>query len=349
MPLSQGDREALLAQVDRFRRRELAPGKTIDLARVTGVAREVGLLAVEALEDRRLSLGSLELVARACPGAAFHLHTLALGRFLLRRSSLPDEEGVVPCLDGGRGLARGALARLLRRAAPEPGDAALLDGHFLVPGADALLQAGEGWRALIAPTYDRHHHEVAWRLWQRAELELTRCPASHGLDETGTWIVKARGAGTPAGGDARLLALALHLHAAGLVAIALGAVRAALERAREYAGLRVQGGGPIEGHAAVQLMLGNAAATIDAVALALEGLAARPDDGQLLAASLALRARAHPLLCDAANACLQVFGGLGYMQETGQEKAVRDCNHLRLLCGTPADLALFLAAWERAS
>ena len=55
----------------------------------------------------------------------------------------------------------------------------------------------------------------------------------------------------------------------------------------------------------------------------------------------------HNLLCAAANDALQVFGGLGYLPETGLEKIVRDNNHLRLLCGTSRELMLFLAEWER--
>ncbi|MBN1852596.1 MAG: hypothetical protein JW829_07720 [Pirellulales bacterium] len=54
----------------------------------------------------------------------------------------------------------------------------------------------------------------------------------------------------------------------------------------------------------------------------------------------------HPLLCAAANDAMQVFGGSGYTREIGLEKIVRDCNHLRLICGTPDELLLFLSEWE---
>jgi alkylation response protein AidB-like acyl-CoA dehydrogenase len=62
---------------------------------------------------------------------------------------------------------------------------------------------------------------------------------------------------------------------------------------------------------------------------------------------LALRAQAQPALADAANGALQVFGGLGYMKDTGAEKVVRDVNCLRALAGSPRELTLMVAEWER--
>jgi hypothetical protein len=35
------------------------------------------------------------------------------------------------------------------------------------------------------------------------------------------------------------------------------------------------------------------------------------------------------------------------MRDTGLEKIVRDQNHLRVVCGSPPELALFVAEWER--
>jgi alkylation response protein AidB-like acyl-CoA dehydrogenase len=40
------------------------------------------------------------------------------------------------------------------------------------------------------------------------------------------------------------------------------------------------------------------------------------------------------------------LGGAGYTCEAGLEKIVRDGNHLRLLCGTAAELRMFLSEWE---
>jgi alkylation response protein AidB-like acyl-CoA dehydrogenase len=61
----------------------------------------------------------------------------------------------------------------------------------------------------------------------------------------------------------------------------------------------------------------------------------------------AIRAEAHPLLCRGATDALQVFGGSGYMQDVGMEKALRDSQQLRLMGGTAGDLARFVAEWER--
>jgi len=51
-------------------------------------------------------------------------------------------------------------------------------------------------------------------------------------------------------------------------------------------------------------------------------------------------------LAHGASAALQVFGGQGYMRDSGLEKALRDVNHLRLLGGSPSELRTCVAAWE---
>jgi len=79
----------------------------------------------------------------------------------------------------------------------------------------------------------------------------------------------------------------------------------------------------------------------------LETTPDRTFDRRDVARILALRAEAHPLLCRAANDAMQIFGGSGYMRDTGMEKIVRDENHLRALCGSSSELSLVVAEWER--
>ena len=78
----------------------------------------------------------------------------------------------------------------------------------------------------------------------------------------------------------------------------------------------------------------------------LASLSAHALGPRVLPAVLAARALLQPTLCDAANAALQVFGGLGYMRDNGLEKVVRDVNCLRAFGGSPLELRLAVAGWE---
>jgi acyl-CoA dehydrogenase len=372
VPITAEDLAALLQQIDRFCRQRVEPLLSPPeppqqaqpaLDELTAAAREVGIVGSgpdrgiglweEPGEEglRRLAVEALARLGQVSAGAAFHLHQIGLGRHLALALGRPGGT-VVPCLTRGIGLGRGALVRWLRGEAPQPEDAALLGDLLPGEGRPAVLQAGGNWDGVVAPHYDAASHGVRWQLWPRDSLSLTPHQASHGLDETPAWTLSTFGGGEMAAmeGEAagELLFQVLQLHGLALMAIGLGAVRGGLARARDYAGLRVQGGSVIADHPAVQLMLGEAASTVRAVELLLDALAVRPLAPASLAATLAARACVHPLLCAAANRALQTFGGLGYMREVGLERVVRDCNCLRLMSGTPTDLRLFVAEWERA-
>ena len=129
-------------------------------------------------------------------------------------------------------------------------------------------------------------------------------------------------ASPPAEADASAGA-SLALLRAGCAAIARGVARRAQEVALDYAQTRMQGGVAIVEHDAVRQML--AAMTV--------GLAATPtlpgaelDESAALAAKVAATDAA---VATSTNA-VQVFGGTGYMHETGVEKLMRDAKYLQL-------------------
>ncbi|MDA8343678.1 MAG: acyl-CoA dehydrogenase family protein [Actinomycetota bacterium] len=118
-------------------------------------------------------------------------------------------------------------------------------------------------------------------------------------------------------------------------AIALGIARAAYERALEYAEARVQGGVPIVGHQAIQVMLADMAIRVEAarhlvVAAARSTMHGRP--------SLKLSSMAKTFAADAAVAnaldAIQVLGGHGYLREVGVEKLLRDAKLTQIYEGT---------------
>ncbi len=114
----------------------------------------------------------------------------------------------------------------------------------------------------------------------------------------------------------------LALLRAGSAAIARGVARRAREMALEYAENRFQGGVPIIEHDAVREMLAGMAVRQAAAPAPLE---ADINGNVALATSVAATDAALATATDA----VQVFGGTGYMHETGIEKLMRDAKCLQ--------------------
>jgi butyryl-CoA dehydrogenase len=365
--LSTEEVSVVLDTVDRFRKREIGPlverpervmtGEEMEQVCKRAIEAGLGLWEDASMPGRvALSLLAVEALARSNAGAAYHLHLLALGRHLATRLSIDTNQTIVPCLQGMRGLARDALAMFLEGKAPDENARKLLKEHFPGPvdrSLEFLMQAGEPWRGLLAPTWQDDPPALLWMLLPREDLETRSLGPAHGFDETPVWEIvfpddpkPMRTAKVDQALAREVLIEGLGLNALALMAIGLGSVRRAYATAKEYAADRVQGGRPIDSHAAVQLMLGN----ISAVIGSLEGMLRRfdtpPRSLKQLVPVFQARVVAHPLLCAAANQAMQVLGGTGYMQDAGIEKIVRDTNHLKVSFGTPDDLRLFLAAAE---
>lgn len=120
---------------------------------------------------------------------------------------------------------------------------------------------------------------------------------------------------------------ALALLRAGTAAIARGIARRAHEMALEYAHARRQGGVAIIEHDAVSDMLSAMSVRLafrPEIAVDTSGLAL--DGAQALAAKIAATDAAVASTTDA----VQVFGGTGYMVETGIEKLMRDAKYCQL-------------------
>lgn len=187
----------------------------------------------------------------------------------------------------------------------------LVDGP--VPAAWALDAGASGCKI------ERDFAQMGLRAAPAGSIELTgvRCaPALGGSD------------GRASGGSAQLgVAGALALLRAGTAAIARGITRRAHEMALEYAHARQQGGVAIIEHDAVSDML-----SAMAVRLACWPQLGADLDGPAVEAAQALAAKI--AATDAAVAsttdAVQVFGGTGYMIETGIEKLMRDAKYCQL-------------------
>jgi len=359
------------------------PGETLSsesLQELTTEATDLGLLhfdshpaaglwdtlgqpVCESEQGISFSVAALRLVARESATLAYHLHQQALAAGICRALQLPVERDTVVALQGRYGLARGSLARWLQGRSLSESDAEMLGDYFLGPAADEtanmdeasqrpprLFHSDKEWRRLLVPCFASP--AMSWVVYDRQQLVTESLSHSHGLDGLATWQWRTgddspRRQAHDRETSRAIYRQALAANAQALVAIGLGALQQGLAQAQEYAALRVQGGKPIVEHAAVARLLATGTSTADTVEALLKHSSQLPFTAEHLGMVLGMRAQAHNLLCAAANDAMQVFGGAGYIRETGLERIVRDNNHLRQLDGTPDELLLFLAEWQR--
>jgi acyl-CoA dehydrogenase len=117
--------------------------------------------------------------------------------------------------------------------------------------------------------------------------------------------------------------------------IAIGIARAAMEHAIDYAKQRQQFGKPIAEFQAVQFMIADMAADIEAARLMTLKSAWMLDDGQrnTLVSSYAKRFAAD-MAMKATTDAVQIFGGYGYSREYPVEKLMRDAKLIQIYEGT---------------
>ncbi|WP_043766027.1 acyl-CoA dehydrogenase [Algiphilus aromaticivorans] len=362
--------DEILEAVERFARERVAPmavrheqPMTADtVAQLNEEVVQLGLLPLEDCggtglwEDsasptaRRLGLSILQPLSRASTGFAWQLQERALALWLARRLDL-DGTGLVVVTQGRYGLARHALARYLFGTPLRAEDEAMLDDCFGTATGTRLLVAADPWWRVLMPVW-RKGLGMQWVCFAREAVESGRHEHLHGLDELLGIALMPQSAieaelPSPIQDTRSLMSGVLVLQAAGQLALAHGALRRALEIASEYAGQRRQGGVRIDEHPAVQALLTDARSVLADTEVWLSRLAAlEPEAPPSLNEAFLARASLHPRICGAANACMQVLGGTGYMRDCGVEKIVRDCNVLRLLHGTPVELHMFASVFS---
>lgn len=126
--------------------------------------------------------------------------------------------------------------------------------------------------------------------------------------------------------------------------IATGIARAAMEHAIDYSKQRQQFGKPIAEFQAVQFMIADMAADIEAARLMTLKSAWMLDDGQrnTLVSSYAKRFAAD-MAMKATTDAVQIFGGYGYSKEYPVEKLMRDAKLIQIYEGTSQVQRLVIA------
>jgi hypothetical protein len=373
--LNEEDVQTALAQVRRFARGAVSsnverpehPLPRHSLEALVSVATEAGFIPDASDEPTglwvdlndplgpTLSARTLETLASVNPGIAWACHVRAMPVWLAGRLNRPEalgeRETVVP-LHGCYGLGRAALPRYLAGAELAVDDRAMLKDWLMPAQKDArrVVHAPAGFDSVLSPYFDGD--SVRWIRQPIGALDPLPVGPTLGLDEVDAVALASSDAGIPLGPEnpeeaRNVFAEALAIQSLALVAVGLGCLRHARDLAREQAKARKQGGRSIAHHPAVQSLIGSADSAVAVVDALLDRMSDGPLRGSRVGEMFAIRADAHPLLCRGATDALQVFGGSGYMQDVGMEKALRDSQQLRLMGGTPGDLARFVAEWER--
>ncbi len=305
--------------------------------------------------NQQLSIAILSKLAEYNAGVAWHFHQLAFGRWLAHRLGVSKKmkEGVIlASIQGHYGLARMALPRFLLGVLLVEEDRIMLNDYFHFQENDfgIVIHAAENWDWLLIPIFNKD--KIDWCYITQEEVNIDSYDHSHGLDEIMCFSLKSKG------DISSIISLdveecrsayseALQLNAFALLAISLGAVKHGYRLASDYASIRSQGGKIINQHPVVQELLADILSAIELCNISLNELARPQVSNNHTGAVLAVRSRLQPLLCTAATNAVQVMGGIGYMRDTGVEKILRDVNQLRLMHGTPLELRLFVAEWER--
>ena len=125
----------------------------------------------------------------------------------------------------------------------------------------------------------------------------------------------------------------------GLGAISIGNASGALKAARQYAAERRQGGKLIAEHDAIRHLIGASAARVAGAAAHLASASRKTGSAdKQLAAAAAAKLRIGAETEQAVTDCLQVFGGVGYMEEYRMEKRLRDAMTLMTSGLSPSSL-----------
>jgi alkylation response protein AidB-like acyl-CoA dehydrogenase len=121
----------------------------------------------------------------------------------------------------------------------------------------------------------------------------------------------------------------------GIGALAVGLGRAALEAATAYAKERTQFGKPLAEFQMIQWKLAQSRTELDAGRLLIHRAASLADAGRPFTRAASMgKLYATEAASRAANACLQVLGGYGYLRDYPVERIVRDTRLMEIGEGT---------------
>jgi len=130
----------------------------------------------------------------------------------------------------------------------------------------------------------------------------------------------------------------------GVATQALGIAAESLARSVEYANERKQFGTAIGNFGSIQTKLAQMAIHVDAARLLIYRAARLKDEDKPFAKEAAMAKNfASKVAMDASTQCVQIFGGYGYIRETGVERLMRDAKITQIYEGTSEIQELVIA------
>ena len=297
----------------------------------------------------------LEELAAAWPSLAVgvSVNSGIVCNSIVRLGTPEQKRAFFPLLSDGRGLASfclteptaGSDAASLRATARRDGDFWVIDGTKLfvtsaryAPFFIVLARVGP-------PDPARPHAGITAFLVPAGTpgVIVGKAERKLGLQASDTSVVTFDGARVPASsvlgtegrGFGEVAMAGLDAGRIGIGAQAVGIARGALDLATAYARERRQFGAPIGSFQAIRFSLAQVRTELDAARLLVLRAAwlkdrRRPFTLQAAQAKLYASETANR----AASACLQIFGGYGYMREYGIERYFRDARATTIYEGT---------------
>jgi alkylation response protein AidB-like acyl-CoA dehydrogenase len=344
---------------DRIAAAELEGTIPPDVIRSLG---ELGVLGMN-VPERDGGLGAsavafalvLEELAAAWPSLAVgvSVNSGIVATSIARLGTAEQKRAFFPQLSDGRGLAAfclteptsGSDAASLRMTARRDGDCWKLDGTKLfvtsaryAPFFIVLARVGQ-------PEPGRPHAGITAFLVPAGTPGLVIGRAEHklGLEASETSAVTFEGLripltaiiGTEGKGFGDVAMAGLDAGRIGIAAQSVGIARGALALACAYAKERTQFGAPIASFQAIRFSLGVVKTELEAARLLVLRAAWLKDRGRPFTREAAqAKLYASEAANRAASACLQVFGGYGYMREYGIERYFRDARATTIYEGT---------------
>ena len=272
----------------------------------------------------------------------------------IARLGTPEQQRTFfPQLSDGRGLASfclteptaGSDAASLRATARRDGDQWVIDGQKLfvtsaryAPFFIVLARVGPAEPA-------RPHAGITAFLVPGSTAGVVIGPAEHklGLRASDTSAVTFAGARVPADallgtagkGFSEVAMAGLDAGRIGIGAQSVGIARGALGLAIAYARERRQFGAPIASFQAIRFALAGVRTELEAARLlVLRAAWAKDHDLPFTREAAQAKLNASEAANRAVSACLQVFGGYGYMREYGIERYFRDARATTIYEGT---------------
>ena len=368
-----GDQEILRRTVREFAEAEIGPHVMewdeaqhfpMDLLPRLG---DLGLMGIQYPEEYGGAAMSavdycicIEELARVCPAIALSVaaHNGLCTAHIAMFGSEPQKQQYLPRLVKGDVLgawglteaSAGSDAAGMRTTAVRQGDCWVLNGskNFITHGSIggvmvviAVTDRAKGHRGITAFVVEhgtagmsagKKENKLGMRASDTSEVVFADCriPAAQRLGEEGQGFINTL--------------QVLDAGRIGIAALSVGLAQGAYEAARRYARERKQFGQPIASFQAIQWKLADNATRIEAARLLTYRAAFLKDQGVRMTRESAMaKLYASEIAVKAADDCVQIHGGYGFVKDYPAEKYFRDVKLLTIGEGTSEIQRLVIA------